>query len=213
MVCSWILVLKQIFRAGSDSELWAQVISLAYPVGDVVLITIVIYTALRIRQGFERLPMSLPLVAVGLVAFAVADSGFSLTALGKYSSGNGIDIGWFVGYSLMLLAAVRPASTTDGNDDLVVDLKAPMGTLFPSVAVGIALATSVAEFVRTGYPDPFISWVRTIIMVLLVTRQVLTLRENRYLTEHLEHRVAERTSESRVVVRGLRRSFSTVPTS
>ena len=41
----------------------------------------------------------------------------------------------------------------------------------------------------------FVSWVRSLIMVLLVARQVLTLRENRYLTQHLEQRVDERTSE------------------
>ena len=77
LMSSWILVLEQIFRASSDSQLLAQAISLAYPIGDVVVITIVVYTALQVRQNRSRLPVSLPLVGTGLVAFAVADSGFS----------------------------------------------------------------------------------------------------------------------------------------
>ena len=108
LMSSWILVLEQVFRAGSDSQLLAQAISLAYPIGDVVVITIVVYTALQVRQNRSRLPVSLPLVGTGLVAFAVADSGFSyLTTLDAYNSGNGIDVGWFVGYALILLAALR----------------------------------------------------------------------------------------------------------
>ena len=94
-------------QAGGDSWL-AQAISLAYPAGDTVVITIVIYTWLRARHSRQRLPVSLPLVGTGLVAFAVADSGFVyLTTSGAYSSGSLIDIGWFLGFALMLLAALR----------------------------------------------------------------------------------------------------------
>ncbi len=194
MVVSWIVVLRQILRSASESQLLEQAISLAYPVGDVVVITIVLYTALRVRQCAVKPPVSLPLVGTGLVAFAVADSGFSyLTATNAYRSGNGIDIGWFVGYALILVAAIRPSMARDTAED--GQLRAPLGTLFPSVAVILALGTSVVELVRTGHPDAFVSWVRTLIMVLLVARQVLTLRENKDLTQHLEQRVEERTTE------------------
>jgi diguanylate cyclase (GGDEF)-like protein/PAS domain S-box-containing protein len=194
LMSSWILVLEQIFRASSDSQLLAQAISLAYPLGDVVVITIVVYTALQVRQDRSRLPVSLPLVGTGLVAFAVADSGFSyLTTLDAYTSGNGIDVGWFVGYALILLAALKTPTDREDADDEV--LRQPLGTLLPSAAVILALATSVVDVVRTGHTDWFVSWLRTVIMVLLVARQVLTLRENRYLTAHLEQRVVERTVE------------------
>ena len=195
LLCSWVLVLQPVFHAGSESKLLGQVISLAYPIGDVVVITIVIYTALQVRQGGARLPVSLPLVGTGLVAFAIADSGFSyLTAIGAYSSGSGIDIGWFIGYSLILVAALRP-QTAVGTEDDQASVRQPLGTMLPSAAVVLALLTTVAEVLRTGQTDLFVSWARTLIMVLLVARQVLTLRENRYLTQHLEQRVSERTVE------------------
>ncbi len=59
----------------------------------------------------------------------------------------------------------------------------------------LALLTTTIDIARVGYADVFVSYVRTLIMVLLVARQVLTLRENRYLTAHLEQRVSERTTE------------------
>ncbi len=116
LLCSWLLVLGPAFEA-SDGEMLPKAISLAYPVGDVVVITMVVYTGLRARQQSEPLPVSLPLVGTGLVAFAVSDSGFTyLTNAGVYSSGNIIDLGWFVGFALLLLAALRrPAAGGRGR--------------------------------------------------------------------------------------------------
>jgi diguanylate cyclase (GGDEF)-like protein/PAS domain S-box-containing protein len=195
LVCSWVLVLKVIVGAGTHSEVLGQVISLGYPVGDVVLITIVTYTALQLRQARTPLPFSLPLVGVGLVGFAIADTGFAyLTTIGAYRSGNGIDVGWFVGYALIAVAALRhpPQPRSPVGDQEVGN---PVGALLPSAAVMLALLTSVVDIVRTGHTGMFESWARTIILLLLVARQILTLRENRYLTQYLEHRVRERTVE------------------
>ena len=87
LLCSWIIVLGPVIRSGSDSFL-AQLISLAYPIGDVIVITLVLYTWLRARHLHQRLPLSLSLVGTGLLAFAVADSGFTyLTTIEAYSWG------------------------------------------------------------------------------------------------------------------------------
>ena len=196
LVCSWVLVLDPVIRA-SEGQLLEQAISLAYPVGDIVLITIVVYTALQVRHHDAPQLVSLPLVGAGLVAFAVADSGFSyLTAIDAYNSGNGIDIGWFLGYALILVAALRPGAGAHVNIDELERLATrPPGALFPATAVVLALVTTGLEIVHTGRTHLFVSWVGTVIMMLLVARQVLALRENRYLTAHLEQRVVERTSE------------------
>ncbi len=88
---------------GGGDTLLVQLISLAYPIGDVIVITLVLYTWLRARHLHRKLPVSLPLVGSGLLAFAVADSGFTyLTTIGAYSSGSLIDIGWFAGFVLLL---------------------------------------------------------------------------------------------------------------
>jgi diguanylate cyclase (GGDEF)-like protein/PAS domain S-box-containing protein len=196
LLCSWLLVLGPAFRADAESTP-SQMISLAYPLGDVALITIVIYTWSRARHLRETLPVSLPLVASGLLAFAVADSGFTyLNAVSDYSSGSVIDLGWFTGFALLFLAAVRVPATTVDEGDVGVG-SAAAGNLLPYAAVAVALATSVLEFMRAGFGGEFTFWVRTTLMALLVLRQVLTLRENLALTRDLEARVDARTAELR----------------
>ncbi len=197
LAISWVLVLKSIFRANSTVELFERTITLAYPVADIVLITIVLYTALQVRSHGASQSVSLPLVGAGLVAFAVADSGFSyLVAIDSYKSGNGIDIGWFLGYVLIVVAAQRPVAQSDDRIERGERLATrPPGALFPSVTVLLALLTTAAQVVRTGQTGMFVVCVWALVMVLLLLRQVLSLRENRYLTRHLEERVEERTSQ------------------
>ncbi len=196
LLTSWILVLQSVIEGGADSAL-TLVISLAYPVGDVVVITMVIYAWSRARQQNERLPLSLPLLGGGLIAFAVADTGFVyLTTAGSYSSGSLIDLGWFTGFTLMLLAALRrpQAGASVQEDDSVGPSS---GNLLPYAAVTVAMLTFVSWTLTTDAPDPVVSWIRTAILLLLVVRQVLTLRENNALTRTLEQRVETRTAELR----------------
>ena len=60
---------------------------------------------------------SLPLVGLGLVAFSGRGLRLRyLTTVGAYSSGNRIDIGWFIGFALILVAAVRPSRQVDVDE-------------------------------------------------------------------------------------------------
>jgi len=197
LVISWVLVLESIFRANSKAVLFERTVTLAYPVTDIVLITIVLYTALQVRRQGAPQSVSLPLVGAGLVAFAVADSGFGyLVAIEAYKSGNGIDIGWFLGYASIVVASLRPVAEADDRTERGERLATrPPGALVPSAAVLLALLTTAVQVVRTGQTGRFVVWVWILVMVLLLLRQVLTLRENRYLTQHLEQRVEERTSQ------------------
>ncbi len=120
-----------------------------------MVITIVVYTWLRARHGtrqISRLPARWS--ARGLMAFAVADSGFTIqTTAEVYSSGNVIDLGWFLGFALILLAALRrtPRAQAGAEDD---DLPTrPIGNLLPYIAVTVALLTSAVEVLRTGHAD------------------------------------------------------------
>ena len=170
LLVSWLLVLAPIVRAGADSML-TEAIALAYPVGDTVVITIVVYTWLRARQSAFAVPVSLPLVGVGLVAFAVADSGFVyLTTTKAYSSGSLIDAGWFIGFTVMLAAAARVETRVQDrgtSDDARADvnvaetadgLSRQLDTFLPYAAVSLALFTGAVVFIRGGEGDPFIVW-------------------------------------------------------
>ncbi|GLY94243.1 EAL domain-containing protein [Actinoplanes sp. NBRC 103695] len=201
LLIAFIVIVEPLLRAGFDSML-ELVISLAYPLGDVVIVTIVVYMlALQRQQGRDL--GRLALVGAGIVAFAISDIGYAyLNLIGAYQSGGVTDIGWFAGFSLILLAARRPGadtSETTGHDENPAggpaDGAQPIGVLLPYVAVLAALATSVVWFAQHGQSNAFVAYTRSALILLIVGRQLLTLLENRSLTRGLEGRVADRTAE------------------
>jgi diguanylate cyclase (GGDEF)-like protein/PAS domain S-box-containing protein len=196
VLIAWIFVVEPLIRAGGDSPL-ALYISLAYPLGDVVIITIVVYMLALQRQLGANFG-HLMLVGAGIAAFAISDIGYAyLNLIGAYASGGPTDIGWFVGFSLILLAARKPIPAETGKpaaDDDGIGAQ-PFGVLLPYVAVLAALLTSVIWFARTGASSAFVSYTRSALILLIVGRQLLTLLENRNLTRTLEARVANRTAE------------------
>jgi diguanylate cyclase (GGDEF)-like protein/PAS domain S-box-containing protein len=202
LLVSWVLVLHTLFQAGADNML-SQAISLAYPIGDVVVGTIVVFMLARARHSHGAIEIPLPLLGGGLVAWAVADSGFVyLTASGSYSSGALIDAGWFLGYILILIAARKPTANLadDGTHAGVDRVEKPAGSdrvglLLPYVAVAGALVVTTIDQLQHGSLGPFVGGIRSFIMLALIGRQVLTLLENLSLARHLEARVVERTIE------------------
>ena len=196
LLISWQIGLRSLYYAGADN-LIAHIIALAYPVGDVVMVTIVVFVALEVRQTGVTTAFPLRLVGAGILAFAIADSGFAYLALSDtYSSGNMIDSGWFIGYLLLFAAARKPAAaavTEEGEHAT----QRPVAILVPYFAVVGAMLTSGVELWREGSLGPFVSWNRSFIVVALIVRQLLTVLENYSLTRRLEARVEERTAELR----------------
>ena len=200
VLMAWIFVVEPLIEAGGDSPL-ALYVSLTYPLGDVVIVTIVVFMlALQRQRG--RNYSRLGLVGAGIVAFAISDIGYAyLNLIGAYASGGVTDIGWFAGFSLILLAACKPL-TQDSTAQAGADESGgnngdaqPFGVLLPYVAVLAALLTSVIWFARTGQTNAFVAYTRSALILLIVGRQLLTLLENRNLTRNLEARVADRTAE------------------
>jgi diguanylate cyclase (GGDEF)-like protein/PAS domain S-box-containing protein len=192
LLTSWVLVLGPLVRAGGDT-ITDQMLSLAYPLGDAVIVTIVLYVLLRGRADSAAAPVPIAMIGVSLAALAVADSGFAYLQLtDSYTSGSLNDVGWFVGYALLFVTA-RQQSRTGGEQDEPVHR--PLGMLLPYGAVSVSVIVSSIEVLRTGGTDPVVSWIRSLLLVAMVARQVLTLRENAELTRTLEQRVADRTAE------------------
>ena len=194
VLVAWIVVIDPLIEAGGDSTL-GLLTSLAYPLGDVVLVTMVMYMlALQRRRGHDF--THLALVGVGVIALAVSDIGYAyLCLIGPFLSGGITDIGWFTGFALILLAATRPIAAgrpAPATDD---EGGQPFGMLLPYVAVLAALLTSFLWVAHSGPGSAFVEYTRSALILLIVGRQVLTLRENRNLTRNLETRVADRTAE------------------
>ena len=188
---SWALVLGPVFRAGAES-IWAEVISMAYPLGDVILMTIALVALARQRHAGTK--AILWLFSGALIGLAVSDSAFVfLTLNGNYVSGSYVDIGWFVGYGVILLAAVgqmtRPVSEAD-------DCGVPgrLAATVPYCAVLMAVITAAVEQ-AAGNLEGFLVWNALALLVLVVARHVLMLLEHLALLRTLETRVAVRTEE------------------
>jgi diguanylate cyclase (GGDEF)-like protein/PAS domain S-box-containing protein len=193
---SWILVLGPLFAAGSDGPLKA-VLSLAYPVGDVVTITMLIFALLRARQGGEAGRQPLYLIGLGLSAIALSDSCFVyLTSQTSYGSGSVIDIGWFAGFAILFVAARRPERPGPAPDH--EDRLRSMSSLTIAYTPVLVMAAAVLFQHLRGKPldGPTIGAAMGV-LVLIVLRQVLTLRENFALVRNLEDRVESRTRELR----------------
>ena len=88
---SWASVLGPVYRTGEGSLL-EKAIGLTYPIGDVVILAIVLFTATRAVRG-DRGPLIL--IGAGLISLAVADSLFTYFNLhGAYQSGSAFDAWW-----------------------------------------------------------------------------------------------------------------------
>ncbi len=198
LVVSWETVLGAVYRSGSDSLL-SQVISLAYPLGDIVIVSVVVGTLIRTR----RRPSSvLVLLASGMVAMAVADSVYAwLTATNRYSTGNQIDTLWVLAYALMGLAAIRRPNrvlhTTppDSRSVRVAQIAVPYA--FASVALTMVVGWEL--FV--GHIGPFLFWAGAGLTGVIMTRQLLTLLDNRSLTGELQQKVEQLGARERDLAR------------
>ena len=176
LVVSWVLVLGPVVRGGATGPL-AAVIGIAYPLGDVIMGTIVLFAMARSRLGSPLGRSTLLLLGGGLLAIAVSDSGFSYLALqDAYASGMRIDAGWFVGYLSVFLAARRSPSHAAAR--MEAPLTSQSRNVAPFAAVGLAGITMIAALVRDG-GDLFLLGTSVVLAVAFAARAVLvTIDEN-----------------------------------
>jgi signal transduction histidine kinase len=187
---AWAGFLGQAF-ASAEGGLMLQVVGLAYPVGDVVIIAIVLYVLARSGPS-DRL--ALGLVGAGLLSISFADAGFTWLSLNDlYDAGSLIDPLWNTGFLLIALGALRrPRFTEQVRDERRVGPVAIAAPYVPFImAVGVAMIVQIAR----GGLEPFLFWDAVLVICFLIVRQILALVDNFSLNRDLERRVAERTSE------------------
>ena len=91
--------------AGSTA---AVITNLAYPVGDLLLLSLVMGVAI---VGGRRVVGTFGWIAAGMCAFAVADSIYLYqSAVGSYKAGTPLEAGWAVSAVLIAVGASRPVS-------------------------------------------------------------------------------------------------------
>jgi diguanylate cyclase (GGDEF)-like protein len=158
---AYLLVLKQVL-AESHSSRFATGVSIIYPVGDVVLITILM---LALSQAGPRLRRTLIMIAVAYASVAVSDCYFAVTTVtGHYATGRIFDIGWTVGW-LVLGATVA----TMTSDERHVGVESRSQAAVPYLMLLSSVVVAIAYFALGGRTDSTIRWTGiTIIAVTMV---------------------------------------------
>ena len=174
----WFFVLGPTAQA-SDS-FFSKAISLAYPVGDLVLVFGI--AAIILRGPAESCRRALAILAVGLALFVIADVGFGYYNLKtSYAGGDWPDSLWMVAQFLMVVAAqyhyvglkrsqeVRPERPAGGS----------AVSKLPYVAIAVAFGLMLyAGQKQALYPLGGLIGISVLITALVVGRQVTVMRDN-----------------------------------
>ena len=171
---SWVTVLQPVYEAGGTSR-FAMGLSLAYPVGDVVVIMVALLVLARARTGQRR---TLALLTTGAILMAVSDSVFvHLTARNTIGTASVADIGW-----VLALLCIGLAGLPHGGELGVAHLRPPSRAALslPYLPTAVAVAVCAPVCFRTpGMGGLFVSSV--LLVVAVMARQFFVVRENRAL--------------------------------
>jgi diguanylate cyclase (GGDEF)-like protein len=184
---SWPTVLEPTYRAG-DQTLFERNLALAYPIGDIVVASMAF---VLLSQTPRQARGTWALAGIGMLGLAVADSGFAyLTAHEAYSSASVIDPGWFIGFLLIALAGwrmYRTGASAETRHD------GPRLVMLPYVPLAAAIVSSTVLQVTRGTLSTFLYALLMFLVICVVLRQLVTLRENLTLTRRLHTTVEELT--------------------
>ena len=173
LLISWHTVLAAIVASPADTAL-GQGISLAYPICDVIVVTVLAIMWSRASSG-SRTPILLITAGLGLIA--VADSTFAYEqAQNSFGSGSVIDLGWVAGYLVVGLGALYALNRPVGSRQATIPRW--RNALFPYLPLPVVVAFAVQERIADGYINLFTLSIGLALFVLVLLRQGLSVREN-----------------------------------
>lgn len=101
---SWLLMMRSVYHSGRSTQL-ELLVSLAYPAGDVMMMTV---SVLVLMRSTAELRVMLTLLVAGLTCQTLADSAWCyLQNMGMYEPGNFVDVVRFCGALLIVVALVE----------------------------------------------------------------------------------------------------------
>ena len=146
----WTFVLREVWAAGRLGS-GAGVVSLAYPVGDVVIVYLVI-RAMRLLRGRDRIATAW--ILFGLLAISLSDSGYTyLTVVHHYETGSLLDIGWVAGYLGLALAGWYGRQSTGVVRHRPSVSEPAIGLLAPFLPILLALGVVTFRAETAGQID------------------------------------------------------------
>jgi diguanylate cyclase (GGDEF)-like protein len=186
LVLSWVTALGSVVAEGGDGW-FSLTLSLAYPVGDLVLGTLVL---MALARGDSSERTTLAILTVGLGGLAFADSAYVyLVSLERYSSADTVSSGWVIGFLFVGAAgwsvrrqSARSTRTPSALMGPKIAGRSSMVRLvlpyLPLVAAGTALCVSLIRAPETPTTDLLLG-VGLVLVVL--TRQFLAMTDNQRL--------------------------------
>ena len=185
LVLSWLTVLRSV--AAEDSGGWLTIaLSMAYPVGDVMLGTLAL---LALARGHGRERAVLAVLALGLAFLAAADSAYTyLVSVGQYTSADVISSGWVFGFLLVAAAAGvdlgapgRPATRSVAVPEPAEARVGVLRLLLPYVPFATVGGVVLYKF-ATHPGRPLVSLILCVgLVVMVLARQFLAMAENQRL--------------------------------
>lgn len=183
-VLTWVFIMAP-YVYDSSMNLVEELVSLAYPVGDLLLLAVLI----RLTFARGRSSASSKLLALGILGTLVADAGFGVMALeGTYATGNLIDAGWLLGYVFMASAALHPSAATRSPrpESEVVTLPRQRLVLLAAASL-MSPAVLIVEGLRDNQVDDLvIGGCSAILFLLVLLRMAGLMRQVQAQAEKLE---------------------------
>ncbi|HET6731974.1 putative bifunctional diguanylate cyclase/phosphodiesterase [Mycobacterium sp.] len=174
---SWVTALQPVYEDGGDSP-FALGLSLAYPVTDIIVVTVALLVLARARSG----RMVLILLALGNVLNAVADSIWVyLDAHDAYVKGSVVDIGWLAGLLLISIAALT-CRRTPHTEEARASVPSRTATWLPYIPLIPAAAICAPNFMSIAGLAPIV-YTSMVLIVVVLARQFLVVGQNRRLLE------------------------------
>ncbi|GLW35666.1 GGDEF domain-containing protein [Actinoplanes regularis] len=181
---SWVFVLEAVYQAGNLTAA-AKAVSLAYPLSDVLLAAVALILLPRATAGHRR---TATLMLAAAVALSVGDLGFAyLNQHSTYTCGAPIDTGWVAGFILVALAAHRAPSGRPSDSGQ----SAPFLPWLPYVPLAVAVLSAVELLARGAQLTAFLAVLLGTVILLVLIRQMVALRDNTALSRDLHRVVAQ----------------------
>lgn len=198
---AWGFGLRLVWGDGGD--LGAKTYALSYPVGDILIGTVLI---LAIRRASGQQKGRMALLLCGVACYSIADSAFAyLTAQNAYGAvGSVLNTGWFTGFLLVALAALYPsapakAAVEKRSFDLW-QLALPWMTLLTAAGGDFYTAATHQE---AGLFQPTMT---VVLAILLTVNMLLERREFLEMLTEIEESKSTLEREFKSALAGIQRS-------
>ena len=183
----WFFVLGPTARQ-SGVSFFSKAISLAYPVGDLVLVFGI--AGIIIRGPAESCRRVLALLGIGMGLFVIADIGFGYQSLNSgYSGGDWPDSLWMVAQFLMLAAAqyhyIRIRSDNESGPQRNAQGTRVSRLPYAAILIAFGLLLYVGRH-QSLYPLGGLIFVSVVITALVLARQITVMRDNSTLMNALQ---------------------------